>query len=281
MKRLIVLVKYLIVLGCLSCSAYAQDTLQLTLKDAEQLFLQHNISLIAEKYNVDISQALKRQAKLWDNPTFSVSTNIYDGSKYPFYHGTSNNGGEADIQWQQLFRIGGQRKKLLLTLQDNTRIAEEQFNELMNSLRFTLHTDFYTLSSLLEEKKMYEAQLVQFDPLVTGILLCMVFNVACDFSAFNYSSGLKDETIDLDNTYLECFLESVFHVNIKVAGQNTASHSSSSAFLFKICSVVAFQQIPSALPPSPVNSRNNNFITFHEYIYPQSFLEINSPPPKA
>ena len=46
----------------------AQDTLSITIQDAEKIFLQNNLSLLAAKYNIDANRALIRQAKLWDNP---------------------------------------------------------------------------------------------------------------------------------------------------------------------------------------------------------------------
>lgn len=48
---------------------HAQDTLRLTPAQAEQLFLQKNLAIAANKYNVDINKALAMQAGLKDNPS--------------------------------------------------------------------------------------------------------------------------------------------------------------------------------------------------------------------
>ena len=40
------------------------DTVAIPFKDAEKIFLQNNLSLLANKYNVDINKALIKQAKL-------------------------------------------------------------------------------------------------------------------------------------------------------------------------------------------------------------------------
>ncbi|WP_315816688.1 TolC family protein [Paraflavitalea speifideaquila] len=56
----------------------AQDTLRITLQDAEQLFIQNNLVLLAAKYDVHIAQAQLIQAKLYNNPTLSVSGNLYN-----------------------------------------------------------------------------------------------------------------------------------------------------------------------------------------------------------
>ncbi|HMC86335.1 MAG TPA: hypothetical protein VKI61_12460, partial [Chitinophagaceae bacterium] len=51
----------------------AQDTTRVTIQDAEKQFLEKNLQLLAEKYNIDISRANVIQARLYNNPNFSVS----------------------------------------------------------------------------------------------------------------------------------------------------------------------------------------------------------------
>lgn len=51
---------------------------RLTLKEAEQRFLKCNLSLLAERYNVDIAQARLLQAGLFDNPVISSDKNVYN-----------------------------------------------------------------------------------------------------------------------------------------------------------------------------------------------------------
>ena len=157
----------IIVLVSFCTISKAQDTLKMTVQDAEKQFLQKNLSLIAEKYNIDINKAAIKQAKIWDNPDLSFASNIYDGNKYPFYHAKSNYGGQFDVSWTQLFKVAKQRKKLTDLLTDNALIAEQQFNDVMNSLRYTLKTDLYTVVGLLETQKMYKAQLDALQPLVS------------------------------------------------------------------------------------------------------------------
>ena len=70
MKRLIIILLLLSVYGFL----HAQETtaLQLSLKDAEKIFLERNLSLIAERYNIDMAQAQVTQARLFENPVISL-----------------------------------------------------------------------------------------------------------------------------------------------------------------------------------------------------------------
>src|SRR4030081_166398 len=61
------------------------DTMNLRLPDAEKMFLDSNLQLLAQRYNIDASKALVMQAKLWPNPNFSASHAIYSGALKQFF----------------------------------------------------------------------------------------------------------------------------------------------------------------------------------------------------
>ncbi len=67
-------------------SAQNPDTLHLSVPEAEKLFLQNNLFVLAQHYNVDINKALVQQARYWDNPVLNTDQNIYDGK---FFRHTS------------------------------------------------------------------------------------------------------------------------------------------------------------------------------------------------
>ena len=56
---------------CTSKAVVAQDTVRITLPEAEQQFIQKNLLLLAEKYNIDIAKAQVIQAELYNNPILS------------------------------------------------------------------------------------------------------------------------------------------------------------------------------------------------------------------
>src|ERR1700677_2834444 len=62
-----------------------QDTLRLQLPEAEKMFLDSNLQLLAQRYNVDANQALVIQAKLWPNPNFQVGHTLYSGALRQFF----------------------------------------------------------------------------------------------------------------------------------------------------------------------------------------------------
>ena len=146
------------------------DTIRLSLPDAEKIFLQKNLSLLAAKYNINASQALVEQAKLWDNPVLSTDQNIYDGPKGDgkfFAH--EANRGTVYIQVTQLIRTAGKRTKLAQLATDNTTLAKEQFDDVMRSLRYTLRNDLLEINHQLKLKKVYDGEITELQRLINGM----------------------------------------------------------------------------------------------------------------
>jgi cobalt-zinc-cadmium efflux system outer membrane protein len=146
------------------------DTLKINFQDAEKQFLQNNLALLAQKYNVESTKALVDQAKLWDNPVLSTDQNIYDGgSKKFFYHNASQGLGQVFLQLNQVLTTAGKRGKQVQVAQDNAKVQEAEFNDLMRNLRYNLQLDFSQLATLLEEAKVYQNEITSATNLVNSI----------------------------------------------------------------------------------------------------------------
>ena len=133
------------------------DTLEVSFKEAEKIFLINNLSLLANKYSIDINKALIRQARLWDNPVLSTDQNIYDG-KY-FEHNA--NYGQVYVQIMQLIKTAGKRSKAAQIAIDNTTLSQQQFDDLLRTLRYTLYNDLLEVSHLQKIKKVYNAEITE------------------------------------------------------------------------------------------------------------------------
>ena len=145
------------------------DTLNLTVPKAEEIFLQKNLSLLANQYNVDISKALVQQAKIWDNPVLNTDQTLYDGK---FFRHTTIDGqpyGQVYIQVQQLIRTAGKIKKQTQLAQDNVLSAQAQFNDVMRNLKFVLTTDLNNLSQLQNTSAVYKSEMQTMQTLVKGM----------------------------------------------------------------------------------------------------------------
>ncbi|MEP6748422.1 MAG: TolC family protein [Bacteroidota bacterium] len=162
--RLLRLVFFLL-LTSLAVKAQTPDSVQITLPDAEQIFLQKNLSLLAQQYNADISKAQVQQAKYWDNPVVNTDQNIYDG-KF-FRH--NKNYGQVYIQLQQLIKTAGKRNKLIQLANDDVLSAQQQFNDLMRNLRFVLRNDFSTLNLQFKTWRIYNSEIASLEKLATGM----------------------------------------------------------------------------------------------------------------
>ncbi|MFD0793050.1 TolC family protein [Mucilaginibacter litoreus] len=143
------------------------DTLRITSKEAEKLFINNNLELLAQKYNVDASQALVKQAKLWDNPTLSTDQNITDAGKKFFDH--SNGGGQILVQLSQVFKTAGKRGKQVQVAQDGVQIQQAQFNDLMRNLRYNLLLDLSQVANLVDQRKVYQTEITSAANMVNAI----------------------------------------------------------------------------------------------------------------
>ncbi len=151
-----------------SRGAHAQtDTLKITFKDAEKAFLDKNLNLLAQKYNVDAAQALVKQAKLWDNPVLSTDQNITDANKKYFDH--SNGNGQVFVQLSQLIKTAGKRGKQIQIAQDGVQIQQAQFNDLLRNLHYNLLLDFSQVANLMDQRKVYQTEIASATNMVNAI----------------------------------------------------------------------------------------------------------------
>src|SRR6185437_7492197 len=130
-----------------------QDTLQLTLEQAETAFLNKNLDLIAQKYSVDSAKATVITAKLYDNPDFSYSNAFYNSETHHFFDP------EMSVQISQLIRLAGKRNKAITVAKSGIKIAEFQFYDLLRTLRFVLRNDFYNIYFLEQSSKLYQVEI--------------------------------------------------------------------------------------------------------------------------
>ncbi len=123
------------------------DTIIISAKQAEELFLQQNLQLIAERLNIDKAEADILQAKLWPNPTFTVDqVNLWstDAQRQgtdeviPPLTGSFGKNLEFGIGIEQLLLMGGKRRKLTDREKVSKEIAGQYFEELLCALKVEL-----------------------------------------------------------------------------------------------------------------------------------------------
>lgn len=164
MNRAFLFLLFLLLAGKM-CAQQVAGTL--TLKEAEQRFLERNLSLIAEQYNIDMAQAQVLQAKLFENPVISLEQNVYNrlNGKY-FDFGKE---GEAVVEIEQVIHFAGQRNKQVRLEKINKEIAEYQFEEVMRTLRQELNEKFVEVYFLSKSIAIYEKEVNSLQVLLGGM----------------------------------------------------------------------------------------------------------------
>jgi len=147
------------------------DTLRLDIKTAEKQFLEKNLSLLAQHYNVESGKALILQAKLWDNPVLNTDQNLYSNGQW-FQHGTDAAGnptGQIFVQVQQLIKTAGKRGKQVNMARTSAEQGEWQFKDVMRNLKYQLRKDFYTVVQLQGNRQLYAQEKEQLEILLRAM----------------------------------------------------------------------------------------------------------------
>ena len=126
-----------------SAIVQAQDTLSLSLRQADSLFVQRNLLALSGRYQIEAAQAQIIQARLFDNPTANVELNAYNPAlRRPLDVGA---GGQKAFSIQQTILLAGKRSKRVAVASEQARLTELQFTDLLRTLRFDIHSRFYEL----------------------------------------------------------------------------------------------------------------------------------------
>ena len=149
---------------CMVSGLRAQDSLRRTLPETETLFLQKNLQLLAEKFNIDAARAQVLQALLYSNPTISYTANIFNPDQKKWFD-VSNKTGEYGLNIQQLIILAGKRNKQVKLAETNVKQAENVFSDLLRTLRYTIRSDFYNIYFLQNSYDAYKEQVASLEKL--------------------------------------------------------------------------------------------------------------------
>jgi len=166
LKRIALVIVFLSAGLFLSLKAAAQnmagDTLKLTVKQAEDLFLKNNLQLIIQRYNIDNANAQVITARLFNNPDFNYSNGIHsnDATEGPAYK-------DHSFGISQLFSTAGKRNKNIQLAKISVDQAKYQFFDLLRTLKFTLRNDFYTIYFQRQSAGVYNQEITSLSKALT------------------------------------------------------------------------------------------------------------------
>lgn len=150
---------FLAVFLCISTTAAAQDTLSVTLPQADSLFIRQNLLALAGRFQIETAQAQIVQARLFDNPIASLEFNGYNPGSSQFFD--VGPGGQKALALQQTILLAGKRSKRVAVATEQSRLTELQFADLLRTLRFDLHSRFYSIYFTSNTLAVYRQQRVR------------------------------------------------------------------------------------------------------------------------
>ncbi len=165
--------RYLLILVLLTNNLFGQDNLQdtikLTLRQADSTFVAQNLTLLAEKCNVEATKAQIIQARLFNNITLAATQVAYN-SEYKTNGGNQwfdlSDKGETSLQVQKLFLLAGKRNKLIKLAETNANREEQNYFDLLRTLKFSLRSTFYAIFTLQETLRVYDKEISSLNQLI-------------------------------------------------------------------------------------------------------------------
>lgn len=145
---------------------FGQNSLQLSLAQADSLFLSRNLLLLAQQYNVDAQDAYILQAKAYPNPLVTADINAYDPDNKKMFH--AGQSGQKAFSLEQLILLGGKRKTEIDLAKQNKQVARLELEDLLRNLQYQLHSSYYTIYRQINTLDKYARQLALLDTLINS-----------------------------------------------------------------------------------------------------------------
>lgn len=145
----------------------SKDTLKLTLKQAENTFVSQNLSLLAQKYNIDANKALILQAKLYPNLQINLVQGAFNPETKKWFEQDFQNGEQA-YQLSQLIVLSHKIKKQTKIAETNYQLAEDNFYDLLRTLKFALRSNFFNIFYLQQTSKVYDQEIAALQDVVNS-----------------------------------------------------------------------------------------------------------------
>lgn len=156
--------------ACFAQFQTVNDTITLSRQQAETVFLEKNLSLIVSKLDIDVAEAQVVQARLWPNPTLTVSeVNLWSNAKaeqLPPLWGDFGKTSEIVVEIEQLIQTAGKRKKMIAMEQVAADMAKEYFADFLRNLKAEFRNKLTELQYIQFQENVYRRQLLSMQNLI-------------------------------------------------------------------------------------------------------------------
>jgi cobalt-zinc-cadmium efflux system outer membrane protein len=121
---------------------FAQDSIRVSLNEAERMFLLENAQLIAQRYQIEWAKAEIITAKLFDNPELSYENLFFNHETRNFLE-TSRATGQYSASITQLIKLAGKRNKDIRLAETGVKLEAYAYFDLMRTLRYELRSTYF------------------------------------------------------------------------------------------------------------------------------------------
>lgn len=164
MRRMIC---FALVICCPLLQAQNDNYVEMSVAEAENIFMMNNFQLLAEHYEIDKADAAIVQSKLFDNPVVSFEQNVYNRLNGKYFDFGSK--GQSAVEIEQLIYIAGQRSNKIKLEKYNRKRNEYLFEESVRVLKNELKLKFISLYYRLKEIDIYDSEIKSLQNLLTRI----------------------------------------------------------------------------------------------------------------
>jgi cobalt-zinc-cadmium efflux system outer membrane protein len=150
----------------------------MTREECEAMFLKNNLFLLAEKMKISSAEALVLQAKLWQNPVFSVEeVNFWAGKQQldvfgqevkGFFGSNFGRNRQAAVSLEQLILTAGKRDKAVAVQVAAVEIEKMSFEEALRNLKSSLRIRIAELNYHSELRRVFENQIFSVKKLISA-----------------------------------------------------------------------------------------------------------------
>lgn len=167
MKKIIFTLFYI---HCFSFfSAQIADTVKVSRKEAEAVFLAKNLDLIAQKLEISQAEARALQAKYWPNPKLSISEvnlwRTYDIEEQPALIGNWGKNTQVSAEIEQVIQTAGKRRKNIELQKIEVEGEKYELQEVLRELKKTLRNTITEILYNQEQQKIYQGQIASIEKL--------------------------------------------------------------------------------------------------------------------
>lgn len=157
--------------------AHSSDTILLGRGQAEQIFLDKNIRLLAGKLDIQIAEARLIQARLWPNPHLTIDeVNLWatpgqlsmGESLPPLLHNGWGGNQQISAQLEQTLITAGKRRKVIAIEQVGRDIATAYFGELLRNIRIEFRNLLTELQYLQSYQEVFARQIPEAEKLLAA-----------------------------------------------------------------------------------------------------------------